>query len=79
MSDVITATHQYLLTHFGPLLTLKHLAGDAQHAQWTAYGDAPEKGAVYRGAGRNPAADGSAPLLRSAPGGGGDRSESRAT
>ena len=26
MSDVITATHQYLLTHFGPLLTLKHLA-----------------------------------------------------
>ena len=26
MSDGISATHQYLLTHFGPLLTLKHLA-----------------------------------------------------
>ena len=26
MSDSISATHQYLLTHFGPLLTLKHLA-----------------------------------------------------
>jgi len=26
MSDRITATHQYLLTNYGPLLTLKHLA-----------------------------------------------------
>jgi len=26
MSDAITATHQYLLAHFGPLMTLKHLA-----------------------------------------------------
>ncbi len=26
MSDPITATHQYLLTNYGPLLTLKHLA-----------------------------------------------------
>ncbi len=26
MSDQITATHQYLLTNYGPLLTLKHLA-----------------------------------------------------
>lgn len=26
VSDPITATHQYLLTNFGPLLTLKHLA-----------------------------------------------------
>jgi hypothetical protein len=26
MSDSISATHQYLLTHFGPLLTLSHLA-----------------------------------------------------
>ncbi len=26
MSDSITATHQYLLTNYGPLLTLKHLA-----------------------------------------------------
>ena len=26
MSDSISATHQYLLAHFGPLLTLKHLA-----------------------------------------------------
>ena len=26
MSDLITATHHYLLTHYGPMLTLKHLA-----------------------------------------------------
>ena len=26
MSDSISATHQYLLTHFGPLLTLRHLS-----------------------------------------------------
>ena len=26
VGDRITATHQYLLTHYGPLLTLKHLA-----------------------------------------------------
>ena len=26
MNDSISATHQYLLNHFGPLLTLKHLA-----------------------------------------------------
>ena len=26
MSEPITATHQYLLKHYGPLLTLKHLA-----------------------------------------------------
>lgn len=26
MTDPIVATHQYLLTHYGPLLTLKHLA-----------------------------------------------------
>ncbi len=26
VSDTITATHQYLLTNYGPLLTLKHLA-----------------------------------------------------
>ncbi len=26
MSDSISTTHQYLLNHFGPMLTLKHLA-----------------------------------------------------
>jgi len=26
VSESITATHQYLLKHYGPLLTLKHLA-----------------------------------------------------
>ena len=26
MSDTISSTHQYLLQHYGPLLTLKHLA-----------------------------------------------------
>jgi len=26
MSDAISATHEYLLKHYGPLLTLKHLA-----------------------------------------------------
>jgi hypothetical protein len=26
MSDAISATHAYLLKHYGPLLTLKHLA-----------------------------------------------------
>ena len=26
MNEPITATHQYLLKHYGPLLTLKHLA-----------------------------------------------------
>ena len=26
MNESITATHQYLLKHYGPLLTLKHLA-----------------------------------------------------
>lgn len=26
MGDPLSATHQYLLTHYGPLLTLKHLA-----------------------------------------------------
>lgn len=26
MGDPITATHQYLLSNYGPLLTLKHLA-----------------------------------------------------
>ncbi len=26
MTDPIVATHQYLLTHYGPLLTLNHLA-----------------------------------------------------
>ncbi len=26
MSDAVSATHHYLLNHYGPLLTLKHLA-----------------------------------------------------
>ena len=26
MNETITPTHQYLLNHFGPLLTLEHLA-----------------------------------------------------
>ena len=75
MSESISATYQYLLTHYGPLMTLKHVA-EVMHStpNGVRMSHRAETAALCRSAVRGTPATRPASVFRSPAGCGGHRS-----